>query len=94
MDAQARWRIRCTGKVQHVGFRYTAMYLAKTLGLTGWVRNLPDGSVLLEAQGRTADLRKLLIRLKSQAHIHIESFTIETLPLLSGERIFSVKHNR
>ncbi len=88
--AQARWRVRFYGKVQHVGFRYTALYLAKDLYLTGRVRNLPDGSVLLEAQGGTAQLRKLLIRLKSQPHIHIEKTEIEEIPLLPAERGFDI----
>ena len=89
-SAQARWRISFSGHVQHVGFRYTALYLARDLYLTGWVRNLPDGSVLLEAQGGISQLRKLLIRLKSQPHIHIEHTEIKELPLLEGERGFSV----
>ena len=87
---QERWRVQCFGRVQHVGFRYTAMYLAKKLYLTGWVRNLHDGSVLLEAQGSTAQLRKFLIQLKSQPHIHIEKSTIEILDLQPYERTFRV----
>ena len=66
------------------------MYLAKDLYLTGWVRNLDDGSVLLEAQGGTAQLRKFLIRLKSQPHIHIEKNVIGVLPLQPHERGFTV----
>ena len=55
-----RWRIYFSGTVQHVGFRYTAYYLARGLYLTGWVDNLPDGRVVLEAQGRVSQVRKLL----------------------------------
>ena len=90
---QERWRVQCFGKVQHVGFRYTAMYLAKNLYLTGWVKNLSDGSVLLEAQGGTAQLRKFLIQLKSQKHLHIEKSTIAVLPLQLYERGFHVQHD-
>ena len=88
--AQERWRIQCFGKVQHVGFRYTAMYLARKLYLTGWVINLHDGSVLLEAQGGTAQLRKFLIQLKSQKHIHIGKSVITVLPPQPYERAFRV----
>ena len=90
--AQERWRIRCFGRVQQVGFRYTAMYQAKDLYLTGWVENLHDGSVLMEAQGGKTQLRKFLIRLKSQQHIHIEKTTIEILPVQPYERAFSVRN--
>jgi hypothetical protein len=44
----------------------------------------------MEAQGGTAGLRKLLIRLKSQPHIHIEKTEIEELPLKPAERGFHV----
>jgi len=66
------------------------MYLAKKLYLTGWVKNLSDGSVLLEAQGGTAQLRKFLIQLKSQPHLHIEKSAITVLPLQPYERGFRV----
>ena len=89
---QQRWRVQCFGRVQHTGFRYTAVYLANELYLTGWVRNLSDGSVLLEVQGGTALLRKFLIRLKSQNHIHIEKAAVTVLPLQPYERAFSVRH--
>ncbi len=89
--AQERWRIQCFGKVQHVGFRYTAMYLARGLYLTGWVKNLHDGSVLVEAQGGTAQLRKFLIQMKSQKHLHIEKSIITVLSLQLYERNFKVQ---
>ena len=88
---QARWRIQCYGQVQHVGFRYTALYIAKKLYLTGWVENLPDGSVLLEAQGAVSQLRKFLIQLKSQKHLHIEKSIITVLSLQPYERNFKVQ---
>ena len=89
MDS-VRWRVQCFGQVQCVGFRYTALYLARRLGVTGWVRNLPDGSVLLEAQGSQAELRQLLIRLKSRPQIHIERAEITEIPTRPEERQFRV----
>ncbi len=41
------------GKVQGVGFRAATVQQARLNGLTGWVRNAPDGSVEVLAQGRT-----------------------------------------
>ena len=86
-----RWRVLFSGKVQHVGFRYTAYYLARKLYLSGWVENLPDGRVRLEAQGPAPQLRKLLIQLKSQPHIHIAQAVIEELPPQAAERGFHVR---
>lgn len=90
---QTRWRILFSGHVQHVGFRYTALYLARRLHLTGWVRNLPDGRVAVEAQGGVGDLRQLVIRLKSQPHIHIERTQILPLEIVQGERDFRVRRD-
>ena len=43
-----------SGRVQGVGFRYTALHEAQRLGVTGWVLNEPDGSVRLV--GRADDM--------------------------------------
>jgi acylphosphatase len=44
-------QVRYTGRVQGVGFRYTAQRLATDFAVTGYVRNLPDGDVELVAEG-------------------------------------------
>ena len=60
------------GKVQGVGFRYTAKYLALSLGLTGWARNEWDGTVTMEVQGRETLINKLLVGLNQNQFISIE----------------------
>ena len=40
-----------SGTVQGIGFRYTVERLTSELGICGWVRNLPDGRVEMEAEG-------------------------------------------
>ena len=57
------------GKVQGVGFRYTAKYLALSLGLTGWARNEWDGTVTMEVQGRETLINKLLVGLNQNQFI-------------------------
>ena len=61
--AEIRKRIVFHGRVQGVGFRFTAKHLANSLGLTGWVQNEYDGTVLMEVQGREPMIDKLLTAL-------------------------------
>lgn len=49
-----------TGRVQGVGYRWTTYRRAKSLGLTGWVRNRPDGSVEAVFEGAEADVRSMI----------------------------------
>jgi acylphosphatase len=55
----ARVWLRISGRVQGVGFRYSAMDEALRLGVTGWVRNTHDGAVELLAEGRKDQLQRL-----------------------------------
>ena len=55
-----RYRINVKGKVQGVFYRSSTQAKAKELGLSGWVRNEEDGSVLIEAEGEEQKLEKLL----------------------------------
>jgi acylphosphatase len=55
-----RVALRISGRVQGVGFRYSALSEALRLGVTGWVRNTHDGGVELVAEGDDTLLRRLL----------------------------------
>ncbi|MBS1195729.1 MAG: Acylphosphatase [Actinobacteria bacterium] len=44
-------RVLVAGRVQGVGFRWSAVAEGERLGLAGWARNLPDGRVEVHAQG-------------------------------------------
>ena len=57
---QARVWLRITGRVQGVGFRYSAMDEARRLAVTGWVRNTYDGAVELVAEGQLDQLQQLV----------------------------------
>lgn len=48
------------GRVQGVSFRYFTQMRAAEIGLTGWVRNLPDRTVEVTAEGERAGLERLL----------------------------------
>lgn len=53
------WNIRVFGKVQGVFFRASTQERARALGLRGFVRNEPDGSVYIEAEGEAEKLQQL-----------------------------------
>jgi acylphosphatase len=53
------------GRVQGVGFRYFAIAKAKERKISGWVRNLPDGSVEVLAHGTSPSLEQFMQDLKS-----------------------------
>ena len=57
---QKRLRVVITGKVQGVYFRGATLEEAQRLGLTGWVRNLPDGGVEAVFEGQQDALERIL----------------------------------
>ena len=86
-----REHIIFSGRVQGVGFRYQATYAAKRVGLTGWVENLPDGSVEMEVQGTPVAIGKVLTHLSSGHWIRIDDMDVEEIPLKPTERGFEVR---
>ena len=62
MDTATVFRI--SGKVQGVGFRYFVSTTAQQLGLTGWVKNHSDGSVVGLAEGEHGLIVSFLKELK------------------------------
>jgi acylphosphatase len=52
--AVVRRRVTVTGRVQNVTFRDSTQQEAERRGVSGWVRNLPDGSVVAELEGPAA----------------------------------------
>ena len=55
-----RYKINVKGKVQGVFYRSSTQAKAKELGLSGWVQNEEDGSVLIEAEGEEQKLQRLV----------------------------------
>ncbi|MDR0924207.1 MAG: acylphosphatase [Hungatella sp.] len=86
-----RKHIYVSGRVQGVGFRFRTQQLARGLGLTGWVRNLDDGQVEMEVQGRDAEIDRLLDSLRKDRYIVIDSFQAVRIPL-SEEKGFQIRY--
>lgn len=61
-----------SGRVQAVGFRYSALCLAKELQLTGWVKNLTDGRVEAELQGQAELVDSFVERISQRGRIVVE----------------------
>ncbi len=74
-----RRRVYYAGRVQGVGFRFTAEQLARRYGVAGYVRNLPDGRVELVAEAETGVLDDFLgaVRVEMGGKVHSASSTAE-----------------
>jgi len=52
--------ITVTGRVQKIGFRYSTLEVANQLRIFGFVQNLPDGGVYIEAEGAEEDIKTFI----------------------------------
>jgi len=62
--AMSTFRYRITGRVQGVGYRYFALTEAQALGVAGYAKNLPDGSVEVVAEGSAEAVQAFEERLR------------------------------
>lgn len=60
IKAMKRITLKISGRVQGTGYRYASQQEAQKQGFTGYVCNLPDGSVELVAEGREPDLKNFI----------------------------------
>lgn len=92
-EGTRRIHVRFVGQVQGVGFRWTSQRVTFDLGLTGWVRNEPDGSVSMELQGPDEAVATFFTRLLESYRRFPISYTIdakEDIPPVPDEAEFSV----
>lgn len=81
------------GSVQGVGFRAMTRYYATSMGITGTVRNLPDGTVEIHAHGSKKRLQELMERLKEEiGPSRIEEADIEYFPIETPYEDFRIVH--
>ena len=60
-----------SGRVQGVGFRYQTLQVAKGYEVSGWVTNLSDGRVQLEAEGRPDEVRDFIVAIQERMEGYI-----------------------
>jgi acylphosphatase len=79
------------GRVQGVGFRYTARYIARRYNVSGYVRNLPDGRVELLAEGPPAELDRFLQDIRTEMSGYIRREEITTSPATGNFQGFEIR---
>ena len=88
-----RYKAILTGRVQGVGLRFFTMENASKLGLTGWVKNMADGTVHLEVQGEDSVITEFVsIIKKGNFIINVETFDAEEIPVIEEEKTFIIKN--
>lgn len=88
-----RYKAILTGRVQGVGLRFFTMENASKLGLTGWVKNMADGTVHLEVQGKDSVITEFVnIIKKGNFIINVETFDAEEIPVVEEEKAFIIRN--
>ncbi len=88
-----RITVRYEGRVQGIGFRYTAVSLAQELDVTGRVKNEFDGSVSLVAEGEEEQLMELLSAIRRSSLGRYITNELVRRSAATGEfKNFSVQH--
>lgn len=86
-----RLHITVSGKVQKVFFRHTAKKIADALALSGWVRNMPDESLLCEVQGeRVLADQFIAFILHGPMLSEVRKVCIEFIPVIEKEQDFRI----
>lgn len=85
-----RKRMHIYGEVQGVGFRCRASQAARSLGVTGWVYNDMDGSVVLEVQGQQELFDRMLAQISQGSWVTIDRVEEEQLSVDEEERTFRI----
>ena len=75
-----RVRVVYRGRVQGVGFRFTTLEISRNFNVSGYVRNMPDGSVELEAVGGSATVDAFLESVAERMASNIREQDRQMLP--------------
>ena len=90
--ADQRKTVFYTGRVQGIGFRYTARAIAGRFDVCGFVRNLPDGRVELVAEGEPHQLAVFLDEVRERMGVQIRDEKVDTQPATGEFAEFEIRH--
>ncbi|MBS4201254.1 acylphosphatase [Bacillus sp. FJAT-49732] len=85
-----RKKVTFSGRVQKVGFRLEIHCIAQRMNLTGWVKNLEDGSVEAEIQGEESKIDFLVKCMQSLKRASVKKVTMIDLPINEDEETFTI----
>jgi acylphosphatase len=91
MEPVYRESVHFTGHVQGVGFRYAASQVAKEFEVTGFVTNLPDGRVHIEAEGRREEVDSFVRAVEDRMHGYIRKIERKSAEGPSQFKGFSIR---
>ncbi|HON05646.1 MAG TPA: acylphosphatase [Candidatus Ratteibacteria bacterium] len=86
-----KWHYLIKGKVQGVGFRWYVLNIARRIGISGWVKNLPDGRVEIVAESEPEQLELFTENIK-KGHLgqNIYQINIEKAPATGKFKDFNI----
>lgn len=91
-ESSAAVYVRIQGRVQGVGFRFFAQREAESFGVTGWVRNCPNGDVESEAEGPRGALLQWIERLHQGPNLsRVEKVTVQWHPAAKTFTSFNIQ---
>ena len=90
--ALLRRRYQFGGKVQGVGFRYTARNIAMRHNVTGYVKNLCDGKVELVLEGPVDEVQNVIEAVKERMGDYIRRVEELDMPATGEFAYFSIRH--
>ena len=90
-EQKIRYFASAVGRVQGVGFRYFVQTNAMELDVTGWVRNMDDGTVTMEIQGTEEQLEKLIGRIKKgSAFIKVKNIELKQIDVIDQDKKIAI----